>query len=106
MDAFFHNYGPLIAPTAAIINGFIAVLVAQFFKDRPGAKFGLVVAAGMLGAVAVGAIFYSQHQIVVDKLADAKRHKEIKEQLGVFISEGIGLMVACSCQQTSTRQRS
>ena len=42
MDNPLHDYGTLIAPTAAIINGFIAVLVAQFFKDHPIAKVLLV----------------------------------------------------------------
>jgi len=49
------DYGALVAPTAAIINGFIAVLVAQFFKDHPVAKVLLVVAAGLLGTAAFGA---------------------------------------------------
>ena len=95
LDAFLHDYGALVAPTAAIVNGFIAVVVAQFFKDHPIAKVILVVAAFLLGAAAIGATFYSQHQIVADRLAAEQRHKEIKEQLGVFISGGLELMADC-----------
>ena len=91
-----HDYAALVAPTAAIINGFIAVVVAQFFKEHRIAKIILVAAAGILGAAAIGATIYSQHQIVADRLAEAQRHKEIREQLGVFISEGLALVSTCS----------
>jgi hypothetical protein len=43
MKEFFADYGGLIAPIAAIVNGFIAVLVAQFFKDNTKAKIILVI---------------------------------------------------------------
>jgi hypothetical protein len=56
----WRDYVGLVAPTAAIINGFIAVLVAQFYKDYPIAKVILVVVAGVLGAAAIGATFYGR----------------------------------------------
>lgn len=93
---FFHNYGALIAPTTAILNGFIAVIVAQFFKDHPLAKVLLVVAAGLLGATAIGATFYSQHQIVAEREAHAERNKKIRDQLGNLIQEGAALIAGCS----------
>src|SRR3977135_1375785 len=95
MNGFLHDYGALVAPTAAIINGFIAVVVAQFFKDHYVAKVLLVLTAGILGAVAIGATFYTQHQIVADQQATGQRHKEIRDQLGSFIREGLVLMVDC-----------
>jgi len=67
---FLADYGALIAPIAAIINGFIAVVVAQFFKDRPSAKVALVVAAGLLGVGVVGATVLTQRQIVATKRVD------------------------------------
>jgi len=88
MASFLHDYGNLIAPTAAILNGFIAVLIAQFFKDHPVAKIVLVVAAGALGAAAIGATFYSQYQIAMTKSADDARRTMIRENLGTFIAEG------------------
>lgn len=96
MADFFHDYGALIAPTTAILNGFIAVLVAQFFKDHPLAKVLLVIAAGVLGSVAIGATFYSQRQIVAERDAHAERNKEIREQLGSLIQEGTALIAGCS----------
>jgi len=96
VGTFLSDYSGLIAPAAAVINGFIAVVVAQFFKDHPIAKVILVVAAGILGAVAIGATFYSQHQIVAEREAVAQRNKEIRERLGALIHEGVNLIVGCT----------
>jgi hypothetical protein len=93
---FFHDYGALIAPTAAILNGFIAVLVAQFFKDHRRAKVLLVIAAGVLGSAAISATFYAQHQIVAERDAAIQKNKEIRERLGALIQEGASLIVGCS----------
>jgi hypothetical protein len=73
LQTFLADYGALIAPIAAIINGFIAVLVAQFFKDRPAAKVLLVMVAGVLGIAAIGATVLSQRQILAVKTADQLR---------------------------------
>jgi hypothetical protein len=96
MDALLHDYGNLIAPTAAILNGFIAVLIAQFFKDHPIAKVVLVVAAGLLGAAAIGATFYSQHQIVAARDAERARRIAVREGIGKFIEEGQSLQNQCA----------
>jgi hypothetical protein len=95
VEAVLHDYGVLVAPTAAIISTFIAVLVAQFFKDHVIAKVVLVLTAGILGAAAIGATFYSQHQIVTERIAEQQRRKEIREQLGNFISGGLTLIENC-----------
>jgi hypothetical protein len=95
METFLHDYGVLVAPTAAIINGFIAVLVAQFFKDHPVAKVLLVVSAGALGTAAIAATFYTQHQIVAAQKADAQRRQELRNTFGNFISEGLKLIADC-----------
>jgi hypothetical protein len=95
MGDFIRDYGALIAPTAAILNGFVAVVIAQFFKEHLIAKIILVVVVGLLGAAAIGATIHSQRQIVADKLAETRRHAaEVqrrtadREQLGSFIAEG------------------
>jgi hypothetical protein len=67
MQAFFSDYGSLIGSTAAIINGFIAVVVAQFFKDRPAARVLLALAAGVLGGAAIGATLLGQHEAIIQK---------------------------------------
>jgi hypothetical protein len=81
----WRDYVGLVAPTAAIINGFIAVvLVAQFYKDHPIAKVILVVGAGVLGAAAIGATFYGQYQVVSERVADDTCRRDIREHLGSF----------------------
>jgi hypothetical protein len=87
----WRDYVGLIPSTAAIVNGFIAVLVAQFFKDHPVARTLLVVAAGVLGIAAIGATFYSQQQIVTEKAEGEKRRHDIREALGGYIKRGNGL---------------
>ena len=52
------DYIGVIPSLAAVLNGFIAVLAAQFFKDHPIAKVALVPAAGVLGIIAIGATIY------------------------------------------------
>ena len=86
------DYGALVAPTAAVINGFIAVLFANFFKDRPVAKVIFVAAVGLLGVAAVAATFYNQHLIVAKQAATDQRNKGIRETLGSFIGEGQNLI--------------
>jgi hypothetical protein len=100
MRPFFADYGALIAPITAIINGFIAVVIAQFFKDRPAAKVLLVVAAGLLGAAAIGATILNQRQIVAAKNAEQLRQRETREALGTFVGEGLALMSSCSDSTT------
>jgi hypothetical protein len=100
MQTFLADYGALIAPIAAIINGFIAVVVAQFFKDRPAAKVLLVVAAGFLGIAAIGATILTQRQIVASKTADQLRQKETRETIGGFIAKGLALTENCSDSST------
>jgi hypothetical protein len=53
----WRDYVGLIPSSAAIVNGFIAVLIAQFFKDRPIARAVLVGFAFVLGGAAIGATF-------------------------------------------------
>ncbi len=100
MQNFLADYGALIAPIAAIINGFIAVIVAQFFKDRAAAKVLLVVTAGLLGAAAIGATVLSQRQFLATKTAEQLRQKEIRETIGRFISEGSVLAATCTDNAT------
>jgi hypothetical protein len=92
----WHDYGGLVAPAAAIINGFIAVLIAQFFRNYPIVKLVLVIAAGFLGFAAIGATFYTQHQIVSDRAAAVGKQATIREILGLFVAEGDSLMQVCS----------
>jgi hypothetical protein len=108
MSDFLRDYGALIAPTAAIINGFVAVVIAQFFKEHLIAKIILAAVAGLLGAAAIGSTIYSQRQIVADRWAESQRHaaeaqrrQNDREQLGSFIAEG-GMLIQKSMDASDT----
>lgn len=89
---FFRDYGTPFASAVAVLNGFIAVLIAQLFQDYPIAKMFLVVSAGLLGAAAICVTFYTQRQIVATRDAEAARRLAIREWLGSFVAEGNHLM--------------
>jgi hypothetical protein len=91
MQSFFADYGALIAPIAAIVNGFIAVIVAQFFKDHLLAKVLLVVAAGVLGAAAIGATIYSQRQLLATRSAEQRDRVAMKDLVRDGVTEGEAL---------------
>ena len=104
MSNILRDYGALVAPVAAIINGFIAVLVAQFFKEHPVAKVVLVVMAGLLGSAAIGSTLYYQHQIVADKADEDARRKTTREGLGGFITAGNSLIAQIAENKTPIPQ--
>jgi ABC-type transport system involved in cytochrome bd biosynthesis fused ATPase/permease subunit len=93
---FFADYGALISPIAAVINGFIAVLVANFLKDNAKAKVVLVVSAALLGIAGIGASILSQRQLLSVKIAEQTKNKARREALGSFIADGLKLIVDCS----------
>jgi hypothetical protein len=80
-------------PTAiAIMNGFIALVVANFYKEHRTAKIVLVVVTAIFSAAAIGATIYSQYSMLAAKAAEAARKNAIHEQLGIFIAAGDDLM--------------
>src|SRR5258708_1746000 len=95
-DLMWRDYINLFPSVAAVLNGFLALFVGQFFKDRQKAKIILVEAAGLLGFVAIGSTFYSQQQVVAAKAADEAKHTAIREELATFIAEGNTLMTECA----------
>jgi hypothetical protein len=92
---FFRDYGTPFASAVAVLNGFIAVLIAQLFQDYPIAKMLLVSSAGLLGGAAICATFYTQHQIVATRDAAAARRLAIRDGLGSFVAEGNDLKELC-----------
>jgi hypothetical protein len=52
MEDFFRNYGAVVGSAIPAVAAFIAMLIAQYYKERPIAKSLLIIAAGVL----VGAI--------------------------------------------------
>jgi hypothetical protein len=106
MQTFFSDYGSLIAPIAAIVNGFIAVVVAQFFRDHTAAKVLLVLAAGVLGVAAIGATILSQREALTAKTAQQVRHREIRDTIGKLMTEGSRLQATCANNSTPPDERS
>src|SRR5580704_6072859 len=92
---FFRDYGTPFAMAVAVINTVISVTIGQYFKDSPRARAVLVAASIMFGTVAIGASFYSQHEIVGARDAEAAHRLEIREVLGLFVAEGDDLMERC-----------
>jgi hypothetical protein len=88
----WQDYVGLFPVAIAAANGFIALLVGQFLKDRPRAKVLLVVSAGILTLCAVGATFYGQSRVIADRAAAEQNRKNIREQLGVYIAVGNTIM--------------
>jgi hypothetical protein len=72
----WRDYIGLLPATAAIINGFIAVIVAQFFKDHHKAKIVLVVMAGLLGVVK--SVQLSMHSIRSLSAKQLRKRRELQ----------------------------
>jgi hypothetical protein len=100
MKSFFADYGALVASMAAILNGFIALVIAQFFQERPAAKIFLVVSAAVLSLAAVTATIVGQRQALAIKTGNDVRHQEIRDHLGNFIVEGT--LITSNCSDNST----
>jgi hypothetical protein len=92
MGAFFRDYGTQFALAIAVINTIISLVVGQFFKDSPRWRIALVFASVALGGLAVGASFYSQHQIVASAKAEVHKRLAIKDILHVAIGDNETLL--------------
>jgi hypothetical protein len=88
MKDFLADYGNVIGPIAAILNGFIALVVAQFFKER-------TVAAAVLSVGAVTATIATQQYATDQKKISEAHHREIRDHIGTLISEGNVLILNC-----------
>jgi hypothetical protein len=92
MGDFFRDYGTQFALAIAALNTIISLVVGQFFKDSPRWRIALVVASIALGGVAVGASFYSQHQIVASAKAEVQKRLAMKDILHVAIGDNETLL--------------
>ncbi|MGD0184238.1 MAG: hypothetical protein ABSC25_03205 [Roseiarcus sp.] len=91
MEAFFRDYGQPFATLIAVLNTVISVTIAQFFSANRTARIILVAGSALLGVVAVGGTFYSQHAIVAGQQSEAARRETIREGLARLIEAGEGL---------------
>jgi hypothetical protein len=83
----WQDYIGLFPTVIAAANGFIALLVGQFFKDNLRARIALVATAGVLTFCAVGATFVGQSQVIAARVADQKHRRDIRESLGKYIGQ-------------------
>jgi hypothetical protein len=83
----WQDYIGLFPTVIAAANGFIALLVGQFFKDNPRGRLFLVATAGVLTLCAVGATFYGQSQVIATRIADQEHRHNIRESFGKYISQ-------------------
>jgi hypothetical protein len=79
MGAFLTDYGTQFALAIAVLNTIISAIVG--LQNNPISRFALVVASVALGGLAVGASFYSQHQIVASTVASAEA--EVQKRLAM-----------------------
>jgi hypothetical protein len=93
---FFRDYGTPFATAVAVINTVITVTVGQYFKDSPRARAVLVAASMIFGCIAIIATFYSQHEIVATRDAEAARRVAVREGIGKLIEEGQNLQNECA----------
>jgi hypothetical protein len=96
MGNFIRDYVIIIPTIIAVLNGFAAVLVANFFKDNLMAKLILVGIVGMLSVAAVAATLYGQYQVIAQREATAQHRRQVREALGSFLEEGRQLMIRCA----------
>jgi hypothetical protein len=89
-------YLQVIPSILAVFSALVALVVAQLFRDNIIAKVFLVVAAVLCGAGAIAATIVNQNRIIAADLAATERRKEIREQLGAFIFEGLAIMKNCT----------
>ncbi len=93
---FLRDYVSIFPAVVAVINGALAVLLRHYPFKRRIAEFSFVVIIGLLSISAIGATFYSQHLVIVQKNEEAAQRNRIRDQLGDFIVEGNNLMNACA----------
>jgi hypothetical protein len=82
------DYINVVPIVIAAANGFIALVVGQFFKERPTARVILVVMAGALTLTAIGATIYGQSQVLAKRAAEEDHRRGIREAFGAFIGRG------------------
>jgi hypothetical protein len=88
----WREYFGFVAPALAVINGFIAIIIAMLPIRRSVAKLRLGVTALALGAVAVGAGYYAKHAARVQTEQQQAVRNQVREQVETHILEGRTLL--------------
>jgi len=88
----WREYFGFVAPALAVINGFIAIIIAMLPIRRSVAKLRLGVTALVLGAIAVGAGYYSKHAARIQTEQQLAVRNQVREQIETYILEGRTLL--------------
>jgi hypothetical protein len=88
----WREYFGFVPSAIAVINGLLAIIVAMLSVRRSVAKLRLGVTALILGAVAVGATFYSRHYSRSQVEQRQVDRGQVREQLETFVLEGRTLL--------------
>jgi hypothetical protein len=88
----WRTYFEFIAPAFAVINGMLAITIALLPMRRSVIKLRLGAAALVLGALAVGATFYSTYHAHVLAERQQSERADIRTRLESLITEGRALL--------------
>ena len=101
----WREYFGFAGTALAVINGLIAITVALLPMRRSVLKLRLGAAALVLGALAVGATFYSKYRAYVQVERQQSDRAEIRERLENFIAEGRELLGQIRDASANCRRR-
>jgi hypothetical protein len=104
MKDFLTDYGAVVAPVFAIIGTYVALLVAQFFKENFVAKVILIGFSTVLSFGAVAALISNQHAVLAAKVAEQEKNRSTREKLGSFMREGLQMISDCSDNSIPLKQ--
>jgi hypothetical protein len=89
---FLRDYVNILPAVVAVINGALAVLSTHYpFRSIAG-RVRFIAIIVLLSSSAIGATFYSQHLVVVQRAKERAQREMIREQLGSFIAQGNELL--------------
>jgi hypothetical protein len=98
LEDVFRDYGAVIGSAAPAVAAYIAMIIAQYFKEHSRAKVALMIAAGLLilASIAVNAGY--QRQAITAKAAEVARRAAVRDGIGDFIKSGNEVMAQCLAQ--------
>ena len=88
----WREYFGFVAPALAVINGFIAIIIALLPIRQSVAKLRLGVTALLLGALAIGAGYYAKYVARGETAQQLELRSQVREQVQTHILEGRTLL--------------
>src|ERR1051325_2942822 len=88
----WREYFGFVAPALAVINGFIAIIIALLPIRRSVAKGRLGVPAVILGGLAIGAGYYARYAARGEAAEQIALREQVREQIQTHILEGRTLL--------------